>query len=252
MAQEEATDGYGLVELAERSGVAPRTIRFYQGQGLLPKPRRHGRDAVYDDEHLERLRLVAELQDRGLTLGAIRDLLAQQNKAALSVADWLGLDQTLRGPWSHDRPRLYDQDQLAVLFGDRAPGLRAALERAGYLERTDDGSTWLAPSPALLEMALQLHDAGVDVELSARGRDLLRRRLSRCADDLVELFAARAGAGFGGRGTLGDVETALDTLRPVARDTAGLIFAQEIERALLRLVDAGPSAVIGPSKKHRR
>jgi DNA-binding transcriptional MerR regulator len=244
--------GYGLAELSERSGVAPRTIRFYQGQGLLPKPRRQGRDARYDDQHLERLRLVAELQDRGLTLTAIRDLVAQQNKAALSVADWLGLDQTLRGPWSHDRPRLYDERELTGLLGERAPGLRAALERSGYLERSAENGTWLAPSPALLEMALQLHDAGVDVELSGRGRDLLRRRLSRCADDLVQLFAARAGAGFGGRGTLDDVETALDSLRPVARDTAGLIFAQEIERALHRMVDAGPSAVVGRAKKRRR
>jgi DNA-binding transcriptional MerR regulator len=251
-APEETVVGYGLTDLAERSGVAARTIRFYQSQGVLPKPRRNGRDAVYDDGHLERLRLVAELQDRGLTLGAIRDLLAQQHKASLSVADWLGLDQTLRGPWSHDRPRLYDEREVGALVGERGPGLRAALERAGYLERTGDGATWLAPSPALLEMALQLHDAGVDVELSSRARDLLRRRLSRCADDLVELFAARAGAGFGGRGTLDDVETALVTLRPVARDTAGLIFAQEIERALHRLVDAGPSAVVGRSKKHRR
>jgi DNA-binding transcriptional MerR regulator len=246
------TSEYGLAELAARSGVAPRTIRFYQSQGLLPKPRRKGRDALYDDEHRERLQLVAELQDRGLTLGAIRDLLAQHNKAALSVADWLGLDQTLRGPWSHDRPRVYDEEQLRALLGDRGPGLLAALERARYLERAGDGSTWLASSPGLLEMALRLHDAGIDVELSARGRDLLRRRLARCADDLVELFAARAGAGFGGRGTLDDVGTALEALRPVARDSAGLIFSQEIERALRRLVDAGPTAVVGRSKRRRR
>ena len=103
---------------------------------------------------------------------------------------------------------------------------------------------WLVTSPALLEMALRLHDAGVDVELSGRARDLLRRRLARCADDLVDLFTTRAGTGFGGRATPDDVGKALDTLRPVARDTAGLIFAQEIERALLRLVEAGPAAVV--------
>jgi DNA-binding transcriptional MerR regulator len=237
-------DEYGLAELALRSGVAPRTIRFYQSQGLLPKPRRRGRDARYDDRHEERLRLVAELQDRGLTLGAIRDLVARENKDMLSVADWLGLDQTLRGPWSDDRPRLFTADELTAMLRDRGPGLLAALERAGYVERQGDVETWLAPSPALLDMALRLHDAGVDVELSGRARDLLRRRLARCADDLVDLFTTRAGAGFGGRATPGDVGTALDTLRPVARDTAGLIFAQEIERALHKLVDAGPAAVV--------
>ena len=237
-------DEYGLHELAARSGVAPRTIRFYQSQGLLPKPRRHGRDARYDDCHEERLRLVAELQDRGLTLGAIRDLVGREGKETLSVADWLGLDQTLRGPWSDDRPRLFDAAELTATLGGRGPGLLAALERAGYVERQAEGEMWRVASPALLEMALRLHDAGVDVELSGRARDLLRRRLARCADDHVDLFTTRAGTGFGGRATPDDVGKALDTLRPVARDTAGLIFAQEIERALLRLVEAGPAAVV--------
>ena len=236
-------DEWGLNELAERSGVAPRTIRFYQSQGLLPKPRREGRDARYDERHEARLHLVAELQDRGLTLNAIRDLIAQEGKAVLSVADWLGLDETLRGPWSDDRPRLFERDELAAMLDGRGPGLMAALERAGYLERQTDRDTWLAPSPALLDMALRLHAAGIDVDLSGRARDLIRRRLARCADDLVDLFTARAGSGFGGRATPGDVGAALDTLRPVARETAGLIFAQEIERALRRLVEAGPSAV---------
>jgi DNA-binding transcriptional MerR regulator len=66
--------GYRLQELVERSGLPARTIRWYQSEGLLPKPGKHGRDAVYSDEHLERLALIAELRDRGLTLVAIRDL----------------------------------------------------------------------------------------------------------------------------------------------------------------------------------
>jgi DNA-binding transcriptional MerR regulator len=223
--------------------VPARTVRFYQSQGLVPKPRRQGRDARYDNRHEERLRLVAELQDRGLTLGAIRDLLERGGRAGLSVSDWLGLDATLRDPWSDDRPQLLTRAELDARLDGRGAGLRAALVRAGYLEARDEADTWLAPSPALLDIALRLHDAGVDIELSAQARDLLRRRLRRCADDLVDLFTARAGQGFGGRATPGELGAALDTLRPVARETAGLIFAQEIERALRQLVEAGPAAV---------
>ena len=65
---------FGLQELADRSGLPIRTIRWYQSEGLLPKPDKHGRDAVYRADHLERLGLIAELRDRGLTLNAIRDL----------------------------------------------------------------------------------------------------------------------------------------------------------------------------------
>src|SRR4249919_1186335 len=66
---------YGLQQLVEQSGLPARTIRWYQSEGLLPKPAKQGRDAVYRDEHVERLGLIAELRDRGLTLVAIRDLL---------------------------------------------------------------------------------------------------------------------------------------------------------------------------------
>jgi len=156
---------YGLDELAARSGVSPRTIRFYQSQRLLPKPRKEGRDARYDEAHEQRLRTIAELQDRGLSLHAIRDLLGKEKHTALSVKDWLGLDETLRGPWSDDRSGLFDREELAGVLGDRRAGLVAELERAGYLERQADGASWLAPSLSLLESALRLHDAGVDIEL---------------------------------------------------------------------------------------
>jgi len=37
---------YGLQALADRSGLPVRTIRWYQSEGLLPKPEKQGRDAV--------------------------------------------------------------------------------------------------------------------------------------------------------------------------------------------------------------
>ena len=57
-----------IEELSERSGIAPRTIRFYQGEKLLQKPERDrsdGRVARYGPAHLERLRLVGELREIG-------------------------------------------------------------------------------------------------------------------------------------------------------------------------------------------
>ena len=34
----------GLDQLVERSGVSARTIRYYQSEGVLPRPRKDGRD----------------------------------------------------------------------------------------------------------------------------------------------------------------------------------------------------------------
>ena len=76
---------FTLTQLAERSGLPARTIRWYQSEGLLPKPAKKGRDAVYRAEHLERLALIAELRDRGLTLVAIRDLVKQERLLADEV-----------------------------------------------------------------------------------------------------------------------------------------------------------------------
>jgi hypothetical protein len=61
---------------------------------------------------------------------------------------------------------------------------------------------------------------------------LLRRRLSRAADDLVELFESETGRSFAGAGRPEEVAAALDVLRPIALDAAQLILAQELERSL--------------------
>ena len=99
-----------------------------------------------------------------------------------------------------------------------------------------DGGAWLVPSPALLDLALQLHDAGIDVELSGKLRDLLRQRLAKAVDDAVKLMVERTGAGFAGGASPEEVATALGALRPIARETTSLILAQEVERALRELV----------------
>jgi len=62
-------------ELAGRAGISVDTLRFYQGRGLLPPPRRRGRRAIYGDAHLARLRRIRGLLAEGFTLAQIRRLL---------------------------------------------------------------------------------------------------------------------------------------------------------------------------------
>lgn len=78
-----------LAELAERSGVPPRTIRLYITQGLLPGPLRAGRDAAYGEAHLERLKLIREFQCKGFTLAQIRRRLAGEPAAGPEPAPLL-------------------------------------------------------------------------------------------------------------------------------------------------------------------
>lgn len=230
---------YSLAALAAASGVPARTIRYYQSKGTLPHPERRGRDGVYDDSHLERLKLIAELQDRGLRLDAIRDLVADEATAARSVAEWLGLDAALAGPWSEDRPRLYDNDELAALLRGRPAGVRAALERTGVLNRDPSHpDVWLVNSPGMLTLGLRLLDAGIAIELSGKAGELLRRRLAKAADELVGLFASGFEDGLLMQGK-GELAESIQALRPIAREAAGLILSQELERAVRQWMDAG-------------
>lgn len=230
-----------LAELASVSGVSSRTIRYYQAQNLLPRPAKRGRDAVYGAEHVERLTLIGELRDRGMSLQTIRELVSTENPAG-TVSEWLGVDATLSAPWSDDRPRTLTRTELLARIdehGDGRPGLIGELEQAGFVEPRGEGLLFV-PSPALLTHALRLRRAGIDIEIAARVRDLLRRRLSKAVDDTVDLLVARSGAGFAGGGSPGELATALGALRPVTREMSGVILAHEVERALAVLVERGP------------
>ncbi len=64
-------------ELATRSGLATKTIRFYEEIGLLPPPEReHNGYRAYGESALQRLLFVRHAQAAGLTLREIAQVLA--------------------------------------------------------------------------------------------------------------------------------------------------------------------------------
>jgi DNA-binding transcriptional MerR regulator len=66
-----------ISELAALADVTPRTIRYYTAEGLLPQPETRGKYAVYSENHLQRLRLIARLKADYLPLHEIRARLEQ-------------------------------------------------------------------------------------------------------------------------------------------------------------------------------
>ena len=62
---------FTLAELAEETGIAGRTIRYYISRGLLAGPSMAGRGATYGETHLERIDKIKELQAKGLMLTEI-------------------------------------------------------------------------------------------------------------------------------------------------------------------------------------
>src|SRR5207244_430688 len=115
---------YRIEQLAQAAGVAVDTIRFYQGKGLLEAPRREGRVTWYSGAHLERLRRVRALQQRGFTLTVIRRFLAGE----LEPSDE-SLVAAISSPAAAATLTL---DELSARSGI-APPLLKALEQAGLL-----------------------------------------------------------------------------------------------------------------------
>ena len=79
------TPSYSLDQLiAEASSqlgetINPRTIRLYATEGLLDRPGREGRHAVYGERQLLQLLLIRSLAQRGLSLAAIAPLATASN-----------------------------------------------------------------------------------------------------------------------------------------------------------------------------
>lgn len=123
---------YGLDELLEladeRLGetITPRTVRLYATEGLIDRPGRDGRRAVYGQRHLLQLLLVRSLARRGLSLSAIAPLVVGDDEALQEQLNQLDDGLELRGP---------------------APGSNAALD---YLQSIPSSAA--EPSPSLLPL----------------------------------------------------------------------------------------------------
>ena len=77
-----------LDELADASGVAARTVRYYVQRGLLPAPAFRGKDTAYGREHLLRLKAIRRLQEQHLPLDVIQAQLAGASDEELAgIAD---------------------------------------------------------------------------------------------------------------------------------------------------------------------
>lgn len=187
-------EGLTLQELADHTGVEPRTIRSYVEKGVIPGPGTLGRGARYPRETLDRLKVLQLLRDanRSLTLDQIRVLLhgigPSQLRAiaegdlrigAVIDTDAAGTSPLpksaamdylhgLRQSWQQSDPSLFsacyvsprtvpspDDDQLSLL--ENAARALAELVGATSSSRTSRGESWyrIALTP--------------DIELSVRG-----------------------------------------------------------------------------------
>lgn len=66
---------FNIEYLTQETGISRRTIRYYIQRGLLPPPEGNRRGSYYTSEHLERLKLIHQLVQRGTPLIQIKHVL---------------------------------------------------------------------------------------------------------------------------------------------------------------------------------
>jgi DNA-binding transcriptional MerR regulator len=65
-----------IAEVAERTGLAPSALRFYERKGLIAAAARNGLRRAYEPRTLDRLRLISCAQAAGFTLAQIASFLS--------------------------------------------------------------------------------------------------------------------------------------------------------------------------------
>jgi DNA-binding transcriptional MerR regulator len=74
-------NGYRISEIAEKAGVTPDAIRYYERLGVLPRAlRTAGGLRTYGEDALPRVRFIQQAQALGLTLKDVKELVANEGR----------------------------------------------------------------------------------------------------------------------------------------------------------------------------
>ena len=241
---------YRIGELAREAGITVRTLRYYQERRLLPPPRRAGRIGWYSRAHLNRLRVIAQMLDRGHTLGGIGELLSARERG-YDLADLLGFERAMTAPWSDEvAVPVTVAEVSALLNGQLTADVLEEAVRLGYIEV--DGDRVIHVSRRLLDSTTALVREGIPLPaILAAGREL-QAGLDRMASlfvDLVVSHVADPGRGAPPPGEVARLAETIERLRPVARTVIDAEFGRAMDRRarvtygeFIRLLAAGGEA----------
>ncbi|MEO3783878.1 MerR family transcriptional regulator [Actinocorallia sp. B10E7] len=221
-------DEYRIEELAREAGVPVRTLRYYQERRLLPPPRRQGRVGWYSGAHLERLRLITRLLERGYRLDGIEELLAAADEGR-EVTELLGLAAAAGEPWAEGRPAALTAGELDELLGGQLdPELLAEAVELGYIRV--EGERYVISSARLLEATVELVRAGIPLRSVLAVSWELEAAFDRMAFAVFQLARTHLVDSE-------DVAETVDRLRPVVRAVADEHFGRAMDRRIRAELD---------------
>ncbi len=184
--ESESVTEYTVDALAREAGTTVRNLRAYQDRGLLPPPQRRGRVGIYNAEHLARLKLIGELLERGYSIASIRELLEAWQQGQ-GLAQVLGLDQAIIGPWNQEEPGRLGFDELQAVFGVALDdGMLDRAQALGLLEFAGDHLR--VPSPRLFAAGVQLFQAGIPLPVLLDELAAIRANVEQVSAGIVRMI----------------------------------------------------------------
>ncbi|MER7900636.1 MerR family transcriptional regulator [Streptomyces sp. NPDC096046] len=204
---------YRMEELARLAGITVRTLRFYRERKLIPPPRREGRIAWYDDQHLARLRTITALLERGHTLSGIAEL-AEAFDHGRDVGDLLGVG----GPTEEEPVHLTPEELADHFAGEATPENLAAAMELGYLGT--DGEEIVHISRRLLDVSAALVREGIPLAEVLGAAKQVRAHADALANLFADLVLRHASA------------QDLPRLRPLARSVVEAELSLALDRRM--------------------
>ncbi|MFB8005939.1 MerR family transcriptional regulator [Nocardia sp. NPDC056000] len=237
---------YTIDELARAADSTVRSVRVYHERGVLPPPEVRGRTGYYGAEHLNRVRTISRLLDRGIKLNGIKELLAAFDRGD-DLGDLLGV------PESDQLPRELGDDQAVVTATDlqqrfaEVPNGFARVVTAGVFEPVD-ATTYRIADADLASLLDRLELAGVPIAAGLGEVERLKADCDRIARRVVDLVREHAWGAFSNSdrtaADIADFSARVDTLRVVPGHTAAGLLNRLIDRQLAQDVEI--SAVLNP------
>jgi DNA-binding transcriptional MerR regulator len=232
-----------IEQLAYEVGMTVRNIRNHQTRGLLPPPVVRARTGYYGQEHVERLRLIQEMQGEGLKLSAIERLLDGEGDWAERFA---GLRRAVSAPEA-EPAEVISLAELEERFGPLSKNARLLMkaQKLEILINLGDG-TFEVPSPALLRAAQEVVERGVPLGAALSAIEKVRRNAESSAKAFVRLFMDELFKPFDAAGQPEEdwdhVAESIERLRPLADEALMAVFkpamAKEVDAAFGKALEA--------------
>lgn len=216
--------------LAHETGLSVRNLRSHHARGLLPPPEVRGRIGYYGPEHLERLRLIRELQGEGLKLDGIKRLLEETERSGE------GLLRVRRAADSFDEnegSEVISAAELAERLGlgpEDGKLLSQAIELGLLVPVGND--LFEVPSPSLLATAEEVVRRGITLPHALQLVEELHRHARDVSRKFVKLFLDDVWKPFSDAGLPDDrweeVADAMEELRPLAAQALLTVYRQTL------------------------